>query len=55
MKAQPADVFAFRDVKTPPYVISSSAMYWVFGLDPETLPDDYVTDPTVMIDFQERN
>ena len=29
-------------------------MYWVFGLDPETLPDDYVTDPAVMINFQER-
>ena len=29
-------------------------MYWVFGLDPETLPEDYVTDPAVMINFQER-
>ena len=37
VKAKTADVFAFRDVKAPPYIVSS-AMYWVFGLDPETLP-----------------
>ena len=46
-------MFAFRDVKAPPYVVGG-AMYWVFGLDPETLPDDYVTDPAVMINLQER-
>ena len=26
----------------------------MFGLDTDTLPEDYVTDPTVMINFQER-
>ena len=53
VKAKTADVFAFRDVKAPPYIVNS-ALYWVFGLDPDTLPDDYVTDPAVMINFQER-
>ena len=33
---------------------STARLYWVFGLDTETLPDDYVTDPAVMINFQER-
>ncbi len=32
----------------------NSALYWIFGLDPETLPDDYVTDPAVMTAYQER-
>ena len=51
--AKTADAFAFRDVKAPPYIVNS-ALYWVFGLDPDTLPDDYVTDPAVMTAFQER-
>ena len=33
VKAKTADVFAFRDVKAPPYIVNS-ALYWVFGLDP---------------------
>ena len=53
VKAKTADVFAFRDVKAPPYIVNS-ALYWVFGLDTDTLPEDYVTDPAVMINFQER-
>ncbi len=51
--AKTADVFAFRDVKEPPFIVNS-ALYWIFGLDPDTLPDDYVTDPAVMTTFQER-
>jgi uroporphyrinogen-III decarboxylase len=47
------DVFAFKEVKTPPFIVNS-ALYWVFGLDPDTLPDDYITDPAVMTAFQER-
>lgn len=51
--AKTDDVFAFRDIKTPPFIVNS-ALYWIFGLDPETLPDDYVTDPAVMTAYQER-
>jgi uroporphyrinogen-III decarboxylase len=51
--AKTADVFAFRDVKTPPFIVNS-ALYWIFGLDPDTLPDDYVTNPAAMTAFQER-
>jgi uroporphyrinogen-III decarboxylase len=46
-------VFAFHDVKSPPFTVNS-ALYWVFGLDPETFPDDYFDDPRAMITFQER-
>jgi uroporphyrinogen-III decarboxylase len=53
VRAKTADVFAFRDVKAPPYIVNS-ALYWVFGLDTDTLPEDYVTNPEVMINFQER-
>ena len=48
-----ADAFAFRDVKAPPFIVNS-ALYWIFGLDPDTLPDDYVSDPVVMTAYQER-
>ena len=48
-----ADAFAFRDVKAPPFIVNS-ALYWIFGLDPDTLPDDYVSDPAVMTAYQER-
>ncbi len=51
--AKTADVFAFKAVKEPPFIVNS-ALYWIFGLDPETLPEDYVTDPAVMTTFQER-
>jgi uroporphyrinogen-III decarboxylase len=51
--AKTADVFAFKDVKEPPFIVNS-ALYWIFGLDPDTLPDDYVTEPAVMTAFQER-
>ena len=30
-----ADAFAFRDVKAPPFIVNS-ALYWIFGLDPDT-------------------
>lgn len=51
--AKTADVFAFKDVKEPPFIVNS-ALYWIFGLDPETLPEDYVTNPATMTTFQER-
>jgi hypothetical protein len=51
--AKTADTFAFRNVKEPPFIVNG-ALYWIFGLDPDTLPDDYVTDPTVMTTYQER-
>jgi uroporphyrinogen decarboxylase-like protein len=53
VKAKTADLFAFKKVKEPPYIVNS-AMYWVFGLDPETFPDDYFDHPAIMTNFQER-
>lgn len=53
VKARTADVFAFRKVDFPPFIVNS-ALYWVFGLDPETFPDTYFADPAVMTNFQER-
>ena len=46
-------MFAFRKVDQPPFIVNS-ALYWVFGLDPETFPDTYFDDPAVMTRFQER-
>lgn len=54
VKAKTADVFAFRQVDQPPFLVNS-AMYHVFGLDPDTLPDAYFDNLTVMTNFQERN
>ena len=53
VKLKTAEVFALRDVRRPP-VIVNSALYWAFGLDPETFPDEYYDDPAVMTAFQER-
>jgi hypothetical protein len=53
VKAKTADVFAFKEVREPPCIVNS-AVYWAFGLDPETFPDRYYDDPQTMIDFQER-
>jgi uroporphyrinogen-III decarboxylase len=50
--ARTADVFAFREVDFPPFIVNS-ALYWVFGLDPDTFPDTYFDDPAVMTNFQE--
>ena len=54
VEARTADLFAFRPVERP-LLIVNSALYWLFGLDPETVPDEYLTDPAVMTAFQERN
>jgi len=53
VKARTADVFAFRKVDQPPFIVNS-ALYWVFGLNPETLPDAYFDDPAAMMNFQEQ-
>jgi hypothetical protein len=53
VKAKTADVFAFREVNFPPFIVNS-ALYWVFGLDPDIFPDAYFDDPAVMTNFQER-
>jgi uroporphyrinogen-III decarboxylase len=52
--ARTADLFAFRPLERPMTIVNS-ALYWLFGLDPETIPDAYMTDPAVMTAFQERN
>ena len=54
VKAKTADVFAFKEVDQPPFIVNS-ALYTAFGLNPETFPDRYYDDPQVMIDLQERN
>lgn len=53
VKTKTADVFAFKKVEQPPFIVNS-ALYWVFGLDTETFPVDYFDDPAVMTNFQER-
>jgi hypothetical protein len=53
VKPKTADVFAFKDVPEPPYIVNG-ALYWVFGLDPETFPADFFDSPAVMTNFQER-
>jgi uroporphyrinogen-III decarboxylase len=53
VKAKTADVFAFKPVEEPPHIVNS-ALYWVFGLDPDTFPEAYFDDPAVMTTFQER-
>jgi hypothetical protein len=53
VKTRTADVFAFRKVDHPPFIVNS-ALYTVFGHDPETLPDHYLDNPAVMTRFQER-
>lgn len=53
VKTKTDDVFAFKKVERPPFIVNS-ALYWVFGLDPETFPADYFDDPAVMTNFQER-
>jgi uroporphyrinogen-III decarboxylase len=53
VEAKTADVFAFKEVDQPPYMVNS-ALYWLFGLDMDTFPDDYFEDPAVMTNFQER-
>ncbi len=53
VKVKTADVFAFKEVEQPPFIVNS-ALYWVFGLDTDTFPPDYFDDPAVMTNFQER-
>jgi uroporphyrinogen-III decarboxylase len=51
--AKTDDVFAFKKVGFPPYIVNSS-LYWVFGLDTNTLPAAYFDDPAAMVNFQEQ-
>jgi uroporphyrinogen-III decarboxylase len=51
--AKTADVFAFKPTQEPPYIVNS-ALYWLFGLDMDTFPEDYF-DPEGMLNFQERS
>jgi len=54
VKAKTADVFAFKDLDAPPFIVNS-ALYTAFGQDPERFPEPYYDDPQVMISSQERN
>jgi len=53
VKPKTADVFAFREMDEPPFLVNS-AFYWVSGLDTDDFPDAYFDDPSVMTDYQER-
>jgi len=53
VKAKTDDVFAFKQGVPPPFIVNS-AMYWIFGLDTETLPADYCQSPEAMTNFQEQ-
>lgn len=53
VKVRAADTFSFKPVDRPQF-LANSAFYWIFGLDPATVPDAYFDDPAVMTAFQER-
>jgi len=53
VKAKTDDVFAFKEVSAPPFIVNS-ALYWIFGLDLDTFPANYCEDPAVMTNFQEQ-
>jgi uroporphyrinogen-III decarboxylase len=53
VKPKTADVFAFREMDEPPFLVNS-AFYWVSGLDTGDFPDAYFDDPSAMTDYQER-
>ncbi len=53
VKPKMDDVFAFKEVSAPPFTVNS-ALYWIFGLDLDTLPANYCEDPAVMTNFQEQ-
>lgn len=52
VKAKTADVFAFAEVRQPPFSIVG-AYYSLFGQDTDRVPDNYFADPAVMTNFQE--
>jgi hypothetical protein len=53
VKAKTADVFQFKEAKTPPFIVNS-AFYFVFGMDAETFPESYFNSPVEMTNYQER-
>jgi uroporphyrinogen-III decarboxylase len=53
VEAKTADVFTFKPVKEPPFIVNS-ALYWLFGLDMDTFPADYFDEPAAMLNFQEQ-
>ena len=53
VKAKTADVFAFKGVEHPPFLVNGAG-YWRFAYEPETFPDDLLNDPAVMTNAQER-
>jgi hypothetical protein len=53
VKAKTADVFSFRKVDAPPFIVNS-AFYHLFGLEAGTIPPDYFENPAAMTVFQER-
>jgi hypothetical protein len=53
VKERTEDAFAFKKVKSPPFLMNGS-FYHLFGVDPRLIPDGYFDLPQVMTGFQER-
>ncbi len=54
VKAKTEKVFNFEKDDTTPFLVNS-AFYHCFGLDEDTIPNNYCNDPAVMTSFQEKN
>jgi uroporphyrinogen-III decarboxylase len=53
VKARTADAFAFKKVKSPPFLMNGS-FYHLFGMDQRFIPGGYFESPEAMTTFQER-
>ncbi len=54
VKDKTEKVFNFEKVDSPPFLVNS-AFYHCFGMDEDTIPDNYCKDPAVMTRFQEKS
>jgi len=54
VKSKTEQVFKFEKVDSPPFIVNS-AFYHCFGMDSDTIPDNYCQDPAVMTRFQEES
>ena len=54
VKAKTEKVFDFEKDDTTPFLVNS-AFYHCFGMDEDTIPNNYYNDPAVMTSFQEKN
>jgi uroporphyrinogen-III decarboxylase len=54
VKVKTERVFNFEKVDKPPFLVNG-AFYHCFGMDPDTIADNYCQDPAVMTSFQQEN